>query len=307
MTLSVAAIALSPSLDVTYVVEELTGIQRPTQVVKVGGGKALNAARAASRMGAVVDAVALLGGGAGHDVAAFARADGVTVHVVEGEMPTRTCVSVLSAATGELTEIYEHAVAVSPGELAAVSARAAALTHEAPRWWLLSGGLPPSVGAEAISDLVGSLSGGGSRVALDTHGAALTAGVEAGPALVKVNRAEAASLLELDGAASDLAARLAERCQTLAVVTDGEAGAYACDGRSTWQVRLDARRGSYPVGSGDAFLGGMVAALAQDSMVPTALAQGAAAGWANAQQPGAGCFDGAQALTMAERVEVRTV
>ncbi|NNH55119.1 hypothetical protein HLB15_23150, partial [Promicromonospora citrea] len=59
----ISALALSPSLDVTYEVEELSGIQRPLSVHKVAGGKALNAARAAATLGARVAAVAVLGGG----------------------------------------------------------------------------------------------------------------------------------------------------------------------------------------------------------------------------------------------------
>jgi len=53
---------------------------------------------------------------------------------------------------------------------------------------------------------------------------------------------------------------------------------------------LDAT-GRYPVGSGDAFLGGLVAALDHGRELPDALRQATAAGAANAALPGAGVLD----------------
>jgi sugar/nucleoside kinase (ribokinase family) len=60
--------------------------------------------------------------------------------------------------------------------------------------------------------------------------------------------------------------------------------------------------GAYPVGSGDAALGGFLAALdaGGDWEAAMALASGAAA--ANAEQPGAGRLDGPRAYDLARRV-----
>ena len=121
----ISAVALSPALDVTYVVTELHGIQRPLDVRRVGGGKALNAARAAARLGADVLALAVLGGGTGRVVREAAEADGVRVEAFDGGTLTRTCTSISSAATGELTEIYETAVPVPAGTFDALLTRLA--------------------------------------------------------------------------------------------------------------------------------------------------------------------------------------
>src|SRR5699024_7589460 len=104
----ISAVALSPSLDVTYVVESLQGIQRPLEVHRMAGGKALNATRAAATLGAGVAALTVLGGGSGAMVAEGATAAGVDLEVVDSPHLTRTCVSVLAQDTGMLTEIYEH-------------------------------------------------------------------------------------------------------------------------------------------------------------------------------------------------------
>ncbi|MFI9489599.1 1-phosphofructokinase family hexose kinase [Promicromonospora sp. NPDC052451] len=301
----ISALALSPSLDVTYVVEALEGIQRPLSTHRVAGGKALNAARAASALGARVSAVAVLGGGAGQDVAAGARADGVDLHVVPGE-PTRSCVSVFAQDTGRLTEIYERAVPVSVSAAAAAVDAAVRLAASRPGWWLVSGGLPASAPAGLLADVVGRLRDAGARVAVDSHGAALRGAVEARPDLVKVNRAEA---LELVGggeeqAAPELLAAVHERTGGLVVITDGAAGAWGTDGERVLRATLTGHTGGFPVGSGDSFLGGLLVALDGGSDLAGALSLATAAGTANAQVPGAAILDPALTRSLTSQVEI---
>lgn len=319
----ISALALSPSLDVTYVVDALEGIQRPLSTHRVAGGKALNAARAASALGARVSAVAVLGGGAGQDVAAGARADGVDLHVVPGE-PTRSCVSIFARDTGRLTEIYERAVPVSVSAASAAVDAAVRLAASRPGWWLVSGGLPASAPAGLLADVVGRLRDAGARVAVDSHGAALRGAVEARPDLVKVNRAEA---LELVGGAPagdgpgaggggvpggeepavpDLLAAVRERTGGLVVITDGAAGAWATDGERVLRATLTGHTGGFPVGSGDSFLGGLLVALDGGASLADALSLATAAGTANAQAPGAAVLDPAQTRQLADEVEITT-
>jgi 1-phosphofructokinase family hexose kinase len=305
----ISAIALSPSLDVTYVVDELAGIQRPRSVHRVAGGKALNAARAAAALGAQVSAVAVLGAGAGQDVADGARADGVDLHVVPGEQPTRTCVSIFSVGTGRLTEVYERAVPVSPATAAATLDAAVELAAARPGWWLISGGLPESAPDGLPADAVRRLHDAGVRVAVDTHGAALHDAVGARPDLVKVNRAEALELVGGDQETSvpGLLAAVRARTGGLVVITDGAAGAWATDGDRVLRARLTGHTGGFPVGSGDSFLGGLLVALDDGADLAGALALATATGTANAQVPGAAVLDPDLARRLAQEVGVTTV
>jgi 1-phosphofructokinase/tagatose 6-phosphate kinase len=309
----ISAIALSPSLDVTYVVDELAGIQRPRSVHRVAGGKALNAARAAAALGARVSAVAVLGAGVGQDVADGARADGVDLHVVPGEQPTRTCVSIFSVGTGRLTEVYERAVAVSPATAVAALDAAVELVAARPGWWFVSGGLPGSAPDGLLADAVRRLHDAGVRVAVDSHGAALHDAVGARPDLVKVNRAEALELVGAGGAddaepsVPELLAVVHSRTGGLVVITDGAAGAWATDGDRVLRARLTGHTGGFPVGSGDSFLGGLLVALDGGADLAEALALATATGTANAQVPGAAVLDPALARRLAGEVGVTTV
>ena len=305
----IAALALSPSLDVTYVVDELAGIQRPRSVHRVAGGKALNAARAAAALGARVSAVAVLGGGAGQDVADGARADGVDVHVVLGAEPTRSCVSIFSRADGRLTEIYERAVPLAGGTATAALDTAVELAGARPGWWFVSGGLPDSAPEGLLAAAVRRLHDAGVRVAVDSHGAALRGAVDAGPDLVKVNREEALELVGGDPESSvpELLAAVHTRTGGLVVITDGAAGAWATDGDQVLRARLAGHTGGFSVGSGDSFLGGLLVALDDGADLPEAMALATATGTANAQVPGAAILDPALARDLASKVEILVV
>ena len=64
-------------------------------------------------------------------------------------------------------------------------------------------------------------------------------------------------------------------------------------------------RGRYPVGSGDAFLAGLVVGLERGDPWPHALRLALGAAAANAELPGAGALDAATANALAARAEIR--
>ena len=69
--------------------------------------------------------------------------------------------------------------------------------------------------------------------------------------------------------------------------------------RDAWRAR-----GPYPVGSGDAFLAGLVVALDGGAGWPEALRAALGAGAANAERPGAGRLDRSRAAELAEQAAV---
>ena len=64
-------------------------------------------------------------------------------------------------------------------------------------------------------------------------------------------------------------------------------------------------RGRYPVGSGDAFLGGLVVGLERGDPWPDALRLALGAAAANAELPGAGTLDAARADELGARAKIR--
>jgi 1-phosphofructokinase family hexose kinase len=280
----IAFAAASPSIDRLHVVEALRPgeIHRPEHVFAVAGGKALNAARAAHALGADVHAVALLGGHAGRWVAAALEAEGVTCDAVLGPGETRICLSV--SGGGALTEFYEPGPALGAGHWAALEA-AAERVAAAATWVGVAGSLPRGAPADGPARLVRIARAAGARVALDVSGEALALGLEARPDFVKVNRHEAAQLgirdaAELRGSAGGGAA----------AITRGPDGMELATPEGELLHAAPPRLGAYPVGSGDAALGGFLTALDAGAAWPEALARAGDAAAANALVPGAGCL-----------------
>jgi 1-phosphofructokinase family hexose kinase len=289
----IAFVAASPSIDRTHVVDVLTPgeIHRPQHVVAVAGGKALNAARAAHALGADVHAIALLGGHAGRWVADALEAEGVTCDAVAGPGETRVCLSV-SDGDG-LTEFYEPGPELTADHWAALEAATARIATGA-RWVGVAGSLPPGAPADAVARLLRVARAAGAHVALDVSGEALRLGLEADPDFVKVNAEEAAALgfetaAALRGAAArGRAAPDGRDREPAAAITHGAAGMELATPDGTTLRAAPPRLGAYPVGSGDAALGGFLTALDAGASWPDALARAAAAAAANAQVPGGG-------------------
>jgi 1-phosphofructokinase family hexose kinase len=288
----ILCVAANPSIDRLFEVERLTpgAIHRPAGFVQVAGGKGLNVARAAAQLGGDVRAAALLGGHAGRWIAEQLAAEGVELHAAWAASETRSSLSVAGAPEG-LTEFYEHGFPVSAGEWDTFAAMVAGLAAEA-GWMTLSGSLPPGAPGDGYVGLIPR-----TRTALDSR----ADGIEAGPAVVKLNEAEAGA-----GANGALAAAraLRERSGGAAIVTRGRAGAVLVtpEGEAI-AGRLDAE-GAYPVGSGDAFLAGLVVALDRGAGWPDALRAALGAGAANAALPGAGRLDRGQAERLAGRARI---
>jgi 1-phosphofructokinase family hexose kinase len=302
----ITCVAPSPSIDRLFEVERLQAgeIHRSTQFVRVAGGKGLNAARAANALGADVRAVALLGGHSGRWIADELDRIGLPLVASWCEGETRSCLSVADADSGSLTEFYEANAAVSAAEWEAF-ARTVQDAVGSPGWTSISGSLPPGAPADGYEQFATA----GTNVALDT-----TALGAARPALVKVNAAEAVTLTQMavDSVGEAAEAALALRLRIggeghAAAVTRGQDGAVlvAPDG-GTWQGSL-AAGGRYPVGSGDAFLAGLVTALDGGEDWPGALAAALGAAAANAEVPGPGLLDAARAGALAKQAVVEPV
>jgi 1-phosphofructokinase len=304
----IICVAANPSIDKLFVVDQVTtgAIHRPLDFVQVAGGKGLNVARAAFALGADVEAVSLLGGHAGAWIAAALESEGVGGHFAWADSETRSCLSVADAG-GNLTEFYEAG--------AEIDARAwddfETVVQErlqGASWLILSGSLPRGAPSSGYADLTNAARGHGVAVALDTRDESLIEALSAKPDIVKVNASEAGDLIgslvtspsEAGTAASKLLVRTGGRA---VVITLGTKGAVAAFRDQLWQGSSDAR-GPYPVGSGDAFLAGLLTALDRGADWRSAFALALGAGGANAEEPGAGRLQRVRAEAIAAGAEI---
>ncbi len=309
----ILCVAPSPSIDRLFLVDRLVPgeIHRPRGLLTVPGGKGLNVARAARALGADVRVVGLAAGHAGRWLAEALAAEGIEAEFVwtPGESRTSTSVAASGGRPGELTEFYEHPEPIAPDDWAALRDLAASRLPEA-RWLTLSGSVPPGVGADGYATLAADARAAGVRVAVDARDEWLLAALQAAPDLVKINVLEAEDVFDLGvvppGRRRALAAahELRARGARAAVVTCGTDGLAAVDSAGVaWGGGVDAV-GPYPVGSGDACLAGIVAALDRGEGWEAALRLSVGAGAANAEQPGAGRVEPSRARALAAAAAV---
>ncbi|KQZ85172.1 hypothetical protein ASD56_02050 [Microbacterium sp. Root166] len=290
----IVALALSPSLDVTYEVDELRRgeITRPTTVTRVAGGKALNVVRVAHALGAPVQAVAALGGHSGAWVAELLAADGVPADIITLAAETRVSSAIVE--TGDATsstDLYEPATPLRAAEWTAFSGAAVTAAGDRGAWVAISGSLPAGVGADDVAGLLHALRDSGARVAVDSSGGGLRAMAPAAD-LIKVNRSEAEALLgEIHPDAASAARSLHERYGCDAVVTDGVRGGAAVFDSHEYEVPRPGALGRYPAGSGDAFLGGLLTGLDRGDAASDALDLARDAAERNARVAGQGILE----------------
>jgi 1-phosphofructokinase family hexose kinase len=157
-------------------------------------------------------------------------------------------------------------------------------------WLVIAGSIPPPLDAGIYTDLIELASEIGAHTVLDADGAALAAGAAAHPEMLKGNRRELERLLgrHLDDEESTLvgARQVHESGVNCVVVTRGREGALAVADDEYLRGVAPRVRAVSAVGSGDAFLAGVVLTLSRGGSMTDALRLGIASGTASVLLPG---------------------
>jgi pfkB family carbohydrate kinase len=105
----IVCVAANASVDKVAALDRLRPgeINRPDLLSVVPGGKTVNVARAATRLGLEAVVVPVVAGHAGDWLLEALAAEGIPAKPVRVPGETRTCLSVLDRSTGRLTELYE--------------------------------------------------------------------------------------------------------------------------------------------------------------------------------------------------------
>ena len=307
-------LCLNPNaaIDKTALVSpfRLNEIHRPRQVLALPGGKGCNVARALKRLDERPVVSGWVGGFAGQFIEAGLRAEGIETAFVHTEAESRTCLSILDAENGTLTELYERGEPIPPAQVEALIAqfRADVGAYAAVT---LSGSLPAGVPPDFYAELIAIARAAGVPALLDSSGEALKRGLAAGPTLIKPNKQEFIDVAgqRLDSLAAFAAAArdLAARCGSTVVLSLGADGALAADGRQVWHARPPGLEIASAVGSGDCLLAGVARGLTRAFPLEQALADGVAAGTANALRIGAGLFSAEDYVRVRASVLVVTI
>jgi tagatose 6-phosphate kinase len=303
----IVTVTLNAAWDKTYFVFGLRrgGTHAVSEVRACPGGKGVNVARVVKALGGEVVATGFAGGATGRAITEGLAAEGIAAAFYPVAAESRATLAVVDGSGGGVTEFREPGPRITLEEFGRFLEHLEGLLTGA-AYCILSGSLPPGLGPDAYAQAIRLAERCGVRTVLDSSGPALAEGLLARPFMIKPNVEEASELahslgMPLSGkdgdgspldpdpipAATGLARYLAARAERVTLTLGAHGAVTSSEGR-LWHAMVRLGRVRNPVGSGDALAAGMVVALERGDDPGEALAQGVAAGAANALTETAG-------------------
>jgi tagatose 6-phosphate kinase len=266
---NILTVALNAAIDTTLTIPSsfrLGESQRAGDVLKLPGGKGVNVARALHTIGVPVHVTGL----AGESMVAFMTEglaqEGINSTFLPLAGPARTCTAIVELDRHRVTEINEPGPTITDTEAQAFRGLYETLLPQA--WTVvLSGSLPSGLPDDYYALLMKRAHTLGIPTVLDTSGRSLRPGIEAQPLLVKPNAAEAQEFAGMEVRHIEDAVRVGhvmrEQGARMVAMTRGSEGAILVTEPGSWWARVDVPVPLSSVGSGDAFVAGLIGRLQQ--------------------------------------------
>jgi 1-phosphofructokinase len=265
-TPSVITLTLNPALDMTMRFQDprLGELNRAQSVSLEPSGKGVNVSRALQAQGVVAKTILPLGGGFGAMIQEALEAAHLPLLMTPIAGQTRCNVKVLDSDSGTSTELNAPGPRLTPDELEALKVvlRVEIGVNDLV---VFAGSVPGGVPLSVYADLITEVHALGARAILDADRDALRDALPARPFLVKPNRREAEVLLGTTIDSSAHALQAARRIQAMGavnvVLSLGADGALFLSPTQAYLATPPPVRAHGTVGSGDALVSGVVAAL----------------------------------------------
>ncbi|NJJ55248.1 1-phosphofructokinase [Pseudomonas sp. B14(2022)] len=298
----ILTLTLNPALDLTVRLAHLEPgeVNRSETLLSHAAGKGVNVAQVLADLGHQVTVGGFLGEDNPHAFEALIEQRGFADAFIRVPGETRSNIKI-AEQDGRVTDIN------APGPLVSEQAQQALLdqlTRIAPGHdaVVVAGSLPCGVSPQWLQGLLEHLKRLGLKVALDTSGEALRAGLKAAPWLIKPNTEELADAL---GNSTEVISQLHQQGVEHVVVSDGAAGV-------SWYSRAPTLHATPPkvtvastVGAGDSLLAGMLHGLLESEAPERTLRRATAIAAMAVSQIGFGISDAEQLARLESGVAVR--
>lgn len=305
----VLTVTLNPALDLTVQLPSLRlgEVNRSESLQVHAAGKGLNVAQVLADLGHQLTVIGFLGADNPQAFEQLFETRGFADEFVRVAGDTRSNIK-LAEAGGQVTDINGPGLMVAEAERVELLAR---LKRLAPAHDLVvvAGSLPRGVQVEWFVELLRTLKQLGVRVALDTSGAALRAGLATAPWLIKPNEEELAEARGMKAADAQALAREAWRLQVEGVehvvISQGAEGV-------SWFAPSTGLHAHPPkvqvvstVGAGDSLLAGMLHGLLEKWSIERTLSHATAIAAQAVGQIGFGITDTAQLAELEAAVRLQ--
>ncbi|KRP59874.1 1-phosphofructokinase [Pseudomonas orientalis] len=300
----ILTLTLNPALDLTVRLARLEPgeVNRSETLITHAAGKGVNVAQVLADLGHELTVGGFLGEGNPQAFEALIAQRGFTDAFVRVPGETRSNIKI-AEHDGRVTDINAPGPEVSAQ---AQNALLEKLARIAPGFdaVVVAGSLPRGVSPQWFQALIEQLKNLGLKVALDTSGEALRAGLKAGPWMVKPNTEELGQALDN---ATDAIRQLHQQGVEHVVVSDGAAGVSWYSSGATLQATPPKVTVASTVGAGDSLLAGMLHGLLRDEAPEQTLRRATAIAAMAVTQIGFGISDDAQLVRLESGVAVRTL
>ncbi|WP_188035369.1 1-phosphofructokinase [Pseudomonas sp. EZ-C24] len=294
----ILTLTLNPALDITVSLDSLRAgqVNRSQAQHSHAAGKGLNVAQVLADLGHSVTVGGFLGRDNLQLFEALIQWRGFADCFVRVAGETRSNIKLVEA-NGCVTDINGQGPEVDAASRSALMRKLLQIApgHDAV---VVAGSLPRGIDPQWFAELLGQLKAQGLKIALDSSGEALRAGLQAAPWLVKPNTDELAEVLghsvtgraEQQQAASQLMASGIEHV----VVSQGEHGVSWYRAGAVLHAQPPQVRVASTVGAGDSLVAGMVHGLLQGEAPAQTLRRATAIAAQAVTQVGFGIRDRAQ-------------
>ncbi len=283
----ITTVTLNAAIDQVYEMNTLLVGQtnRVMQKFQQGGGKGINVARVITALGGDVFIGGFVGGLNGEKIKTLLIEERLQTSFIQIEDDSRICLTVTNQEKKEMTELLEEGPTIQQHEWEKMLDWIELQANHS-EYFVLSGSLPKGVPTDAYATIICLLKQKGVRVALDTSGEALKKGIAALPFAIKPNEDEINQLVGKPVKGQEDLIEAGEKLHELGIehvcFSLGEKGALFIHSSGVYKVNAPTIQVVNTVGSGDAFLGGLMYKLSQGTDYSEAYKWAVACGSVNA-------------------------
>jgi len=294
----IITVCLTTTLERNWVIPKfsLGGFYRVQQEYLFAAGKGVNVARVIKTLNGQAMCTGFVGGYVGQLFKSLIDQEGIQGCWTEADAETRESITVFDPESSlDATSFCPHGPVIQKSEWDRFVAQLYDLAKDVENI-CISGNIPPGIDAGQFSTLVEELGRRGSQVWLDLSGPMLAVGAITAPFAIKVNAREISELACQRVHNREEALKVSGSLRKaysipLIIVTLGPDGSVCSSGWGDWIIHPV----TYPkiissIGSGDAFLGGVLVQYDRGAPLVESLRAGSAAAAANTQNLGPGVF-----------------
>lgn len=308
----ITTVCLNPCMDRSISIAEFNygGMNRVQSVRNDAGGKGVNVAITAARLGLETECITFLGRTGGQEIENRLISNGVSSVAVWLDGTLRTNIKLLDQSKNIITEINESGAPISDADLKKMTDLICAHAQDSD-FLVLSGSMPPGCPVDYYRTLIEAVEGLNCRCVLDADGARLTEALKARPFLIKPNKPELEAVVgrELHTLQDirEAAMTYIDMGVSVVAVSMGSEGAMITDGANAYyapRMPVDVKS---TVGAGDAMIAGYTAGFLAELPLDEVFRKGVACATASVMTEGTKLIDKAVYKSLLDKIEIQSI